>query len=249
MSLMPADSERGWRKDVIEAARALHPAMICWPGSPPGRGLPLGGMASGRATSAARWNRAGGAWETNDVGTHEFLEFCRRVGAEPCLVVNAGKCAHAGARWVEYCNGLAEVSAGPDSRGNGRTEPFGVRTWTLAGNGTGPGGLSLAHSFHDAVRAVSLRRRCAVDSNIRVAGLSVEQGARRLEPLSACGCRPRVGLPFGALFPAAGAADDPLMAYSAAVAGAAQLEAQLQRLAATASASAPAERAGSPCPR
>ena len=245
VSLMPADSEGGWRKDVIEAARALHPAMICWPGSRLAAGYHWEDGIGPRDQRPARWNRAGGAWETNDVGTHEFLEFCRRVGAEPCLVVNAGEsAAREAARWVEYCNGLAESAQGRIRAANGRTEPFGVRTWTLAGNGTGPGGLSLAHGFHDAVRAIEFAQAMrGVDSNIRVAGLSVESRGRdawsrsqlaaaapELDYLSVRYSRP--------LEPA----DDPLMAYSAAVAGAAQLEAQLQRLAATASASAPAER-------
>ncbi|HHX40521.1 MAG TPA: hypothetical protein GX715_11200, partial [Armatimonadetes bacterium] len=180
-----------------------------------------------------------------DVGTHEFLEFCRRVGAEPCLVVNAGEgSAREAARWVEYCNGLAESAQGRVRAVNGRTEPFGVRTWGVGNDGFGRVELGLAPGFHDAVRAVEFAQAMrGVDPNIRVGGLSVEGRGRNawsrsqlataapeLDYLSV-----RYSLPLDP-------SGDPLMAYSAAVAGAAQLEAQLQRLVATASASAPPER-------
>ena len=49
------------------------------------------------------------AWhtlETNQFGTNEFIDFCRRLETEPYLVVNAGDGDMREARdWVEYCNG------------------------------------------------------------------------------------------------------------------------------------------------
>jgi alpha-N-arabinofuranosidase len=40
----------------------------------------------------------------NDFGTHEFLDFCKAIGAEPMLVVNFPLGAQAAANWVEYVN-------------------------------------------------------------------------------------------------------------------------------------------------
>ncbi|MGD8500648.1 MAG: twin-arginine translocation signal domain-containing protein, partial [Phycisphaerales bacterium] len=76
-----------WREDVVEITKKLSPSLIRW---------------GGCFISYYRWKEAVGprdqrkpmlnlCWggvETNQVGTHEFVEFCRRTGAEPLLCVN-----------------------------------------------------------------------------------------------------------------------------------------------------------------
>src|SRR5215216_5854924 len=76
-----------WRKDFVETTQDLAPGM-----------LRFGGLFSryykwreGIGPAAKRrWmrNYVWGGKETNRVGTHEFVEFCRRVGAEPFYCVN-----------------------------------------------------------------------------------------------------------------------------------------------------------------
>jgi len=136
-----------WRQDVIEVTKALAPSLIRW-----------GGCFS----SYYRWKEAVGPrdlrkpminllWggiESNQVGTHEFVNFCRQVGAEPLMSVNfesdgrknwqrgpKGEVCSAGpeeaADWVEYCNA-------PDSkerRKHGVEKPYNIRLWQL-GNET-----------------------------------------------------------------------------------------------------------------
>ena len=136
-----------WRQDVIEVTKALAPSLIRW-----------GGCFS----SYYRWKEAVGPrdlrkpminllWggiESNQVGTHEFVNFCRQVGAEPLMSVNfesdgrknwqrgpKGEVRSAGpeeaADWVEYCNA-------PDSkerRKHGVEKPYNIRLWQL-GNET-----------------------------------------------------------------------------------------------------------------
>lgn len=143
------DFQRGcWREDLVEAARDLRPALIRWPG--------------GCLTSYCRWKEAVGprsrrrpmvnlCWggvETNQVGTHEFIDFCRRTGADPLIAVNfesdgrkhwarplCGGVRSAGpgeaAQWVDYCNNPANKAR----RENGSPEPFNVRLWQI-GNET-----------------------------------------------------------------------------------------------------------------
>ncbi len=80
----------------------------------------------------------------NQVGTHEFIDFCRRINAEPMIVANMeseglkfwshprkggmrlGTAAEAAA-WVDYCNN----SENPERIANGAEEPFGVKYWQV----------------------------------------------------------------------------------------------------------------------
>ena len=65
-------------------------------------------MASARAK--ARPTRVTSRWgadeiETNAFGTHEFMDLCREIGAEPWLAANVGSGSpREMAHWVEYCN-------------------------------------------------------------------------------------------------------------------------------------------------
>ena len=64
----------------------------------------------------------------NSFGTPEFLHFCRVVGAEPLLTVNAGTgTPELAAQWVRYCN-----DAGDPSRiADGLKDPVPVRYWEI----------------------------------------------------------------------------------------------------------------------
>jgi alpha-N-arabinofuranosidase len=137
-----------WREDLIEAARELAPALIRWPG--------------GILSSYYRWregvgpseqrvpmlNICWGGIETNQIGTHEFIDFCRRAGAEPLIAVNfesdgnprwshpaSGEVRSAGpeeaAAWVAYCNHAPNAAR----IAHGAAAPFNVRLWQI-GNET-----------------------------------------------------------------------------------------------------------------
>lgn len=75
------------------------------------------------------------AWDsliTHDFGTHEFVDYCRRVGAEPFIVVNAGDgTPEEAAQWVEYCNAPADRGLGRLRAEHGSAQPFGVRLWAI----------------------------------------------------------------------------------------------------------------------
>ena len=70
--------------------------------------------------------------EHNDVGIHEFIAFCREVGAEPMIAANTGfGDAYSAAQEVEYCNAGAETIGGKMRVENGEAEPFGVKYWCV----------------------------------------------------------------------------------------------------------------------
>ena len=76
-----------WRKDFIDTVKDLAPGA-----------MRFGGLFSRHykwregvgpvAKRPAMRNYVWGGKETNRVGTHEFVDFCRRVGAEPFYCVN-----------------------------------------------------------------------------------------------------------------------------------------------------------------
>ena len=136
-----------WREDVVDVTRRLGPTLIRW---------------GGCFISYYRWKEAVGPrdqrkptlnllWggiESNQVGTHEFVDFCRRTGAEPLLCVNfesdgrkywqrspKGDVRSAGpdeaAEWVAYCNAADNAAR----REHGVEKPYNVRLWQI-GNET-----------------------------------------------------------------------------------------------------------------
>ena len=74
----------------------------------------------------------GDAVESNDVGIHEFMDFCKLIGAEPDMVVDSGFGeARVAAEQVEYCNGSTDTRLGKMRAANGHPEPYNIRLWTI----------------------------------------------------------------------------------------------------------------------
>jgi len=135
VSLLPGDAEGGVRHDVEQKIAALHPAFIRWPG---------GNVAQdyhwqwgiGPRDQRPVWINA--SWrnelEPSDFGTDEFIQFARRVGAEPSITVNVegrGATADEAAAWVEYCNGSPGSKYGSIRAANGNPQPFHVKFWEI----------------------------------------------------------------------------------------------------------------------
>ncbi len=103
-SLMPADNISGFRREVIKALREVGAPIIRWPGGNFASQYDWRDGIGDRDRRPPRWNRAWNHWEFNDVGTDEFLELCRLLGAEPYICANAGELgAREAAEWVRYC--------------------------------------------------------------------------------------------------------------------------------------------------
>lgn len=157
VSLMP-DSWRqqgGFRPDLLDAVAQLRPPVIRWPG--------------GCFASPYRWKDGIGPqhkrrphpitiWDDKDVnsfGTDEFIAMCRRVGAEPLIVVNIGTPQwNRGVRdvdflqevldWIEYCNGPADSKWGKVRAANGQPEPYRVKYWEIDNETWGMGAETYA---------------------------------------------------------------------------------------------------------
>ena len=97
--------ERGFRRDVLEASRGLRPSILRWPG---GNFVSGYHWLDGVGPRERRPVRAELAWntvETNQIGTNEFIEYCRLLATEPYICANLGSgTMEEAAAWVEYCN-------------------------------------------------------------------------------------------------------------------------------------------------
>jgi alpha-N-arabinofuranosidase len=135
VSLMPGDAVDGVRADVFARIQALKPAFIRWPGGNVAQDYHWQWGVGPRDRRPAWTNKA---WwserEPSDFGSDEFLALCRRLGAEPHVVVNvvgAGATPEEAAAWVEYLNGPPDSPFGARRAANGHREPYGVKTWEL----------------------------------------------------------------------------------------------------------------------
>ncbi|PYX40032.1 MAG: hypothetical protein DMG81_07660, partial [Acidobacteria bacterium] len=132
---LPGDAEGGVRHDVEQRIAALHPAFVRWPGGNVAQDYHWA-WGIGPRDQRPVWVNA--AWrdelEPSDFGTDEFIQFARRVGAEPSLTVNVegrGATADEAAAWVEYCNGSPQSKYGALRSINGSPEPFHVKYWEI----------------------------------------------------------------------------------------------------------------------
>ncbi len=129
-SLMPDDNISGFRKDVVEALRALHLPNIRWPG--------------GNMVSEYRWAESIGdrdkrpprfireLWDPFDVGIDEFIELCRLIDTKPYIAVNSGDgTAKEASNWVQYCNAGANTKYGKLRAKNGHPKPYRIKLWGI----------------------------------------------------------------------------------------------------------------------
>ena len=83
----------------------------------------------------------GGVVEDNSFGTHEFLDLCEQLGAEPYISANVGSgTVEEMSKWVEYVTFDGESPMANLRRQNGRNKPWKVRFWGIGNESWGCGG-------------------------------------------------------------------------------------------------------------
>ncbi|MFT7722445.1 MAG: alpha-N-arabinofuranosidase [Roseateles sp.] len=135
----PTADELGFRNDVAELTRELGATIVRYPG---GNFLSGHDWEDGVGPKAQRPRRLDLAWfstETNQVGTHEFLHWCRQVGIEPMFGVNLGtRGPDEARRYLEYCNHPGGTALSELRRSHGAEAPLGIRFWCLGNEMDGP---------------------------------------------------------------------------------------------------------------
>ncbi|HUK01189.1 MAG TPA: alpha-L-arabinofuranosidase C-terminal domain-containing protein [Steroidobacteraceae bacterium] len=141
----PIPNTHGFRNDVIAALRELHVPLVRWPGGCFADEYHwrdgIGARTERPVTLNTNW---GGVPETNEFGTHEFLEFTRLIGAEAYISGNLGTGSpREMAEWLQYLTSDKPTSLTLERARNGHPGPwkiayFGVgnETWGCGGNMT-----------------------------------------------------------------------------------------------------------------
>lgn len=135
----PLADDTGFRTDVIDEVRELGVPIIRYPGGNFVSGynwLDGVGPKDERPTVLERaWN----SLETNQFGTNEFMEWCKRVGTEPLLGFNLGTgTPEEAVALVEYCNVDRRTKWSELRRSHGYEQPHDVRYWCLGNEMDGP---------------------------------------------------------------------------------------------------------------
>ncbi|MCW5980390.1 MAG: alpha-L-arabinofuranosidase [Bryobacteraceae bacterium] len=135
-----------WRADFVDVVKDLAPGMIRWGGLLSAYYKWREGVGPVEKRPWMR-NYVWGGKETNRVGTREFVDLCRRTGAEPLYCVNfqgdgipAFRVTREGSRWGDAREAADWVSYAndPDNRerrAHGQPEPYNLKIWQL-GNET-----------------------------------------------------------------------------------------------------------------
>jgi alpha-N-arabinofuranosidase len=145
-----ADSE-GFRLDVIEAIRELKVPVIRWPGGcfVDSYHWKMGVGKVRQPYDDDRW----GVRESNAFGTHEFIELCRRLEAEPYICQNSLASIQEMSDWVAYCNDTTGEFAKLRSE-NGHPEPFNVGIWSVGNEKVGKGYIDKVRDTAAAMKQV-----------------------------------------------------------------------------------------------
>ncbi len=166
----PLSDSEGYRIDVMKAIRDLDVTILRWPG---GNFVSGYDWRDGIGPRSQRKPRPEGAWgdvESNRFGTHEFLRYCEKIGAEPYICINTGLGTIEEARqWVEYANESRDTFWARQRRSDGRDKPWGVKFWGLGNEIDGP--WQLGHKNAEdyskfALEAAKAMRR--VDPSIKL---------------------------------------------------------------------------------
>ncbi len=144
----------GVRNDVIDALKELQIPNLRWPGGCFADtyhwkdGI---GPKENRPTIVNQW--WGGVTEDNSFGTHDFLNMCELLGAEPYLSGNVGSgTVQELADWMQYVNHEGGSPMADLRKENGRENPWGVKYWGVGNEAWGCGGNMTAQYYSDVYR-------------------------------------------------------------------------------------------------
>jgi alpha-N-arabinofuranosidase len=147
-------NEGGIRLDVVDALRKLDIPNLRWPGGCFADEYHwrdgIGPRDQRPRTVNSHW---GDIVENNAFGTHEFMQLCEMLGAEPYVSANVGSgTVHEMSDWVEYLTRGDDSPMADLRRSNGRDEPWQVPFWGVGNEPWGCGGNMSAQAYADLAR-------------------------------------------------------------------------------------------------
>jgi alpha-N-arabinofuranosidase len=144
----------GVRNDIVKALKELKIPNLRWPGGCFADtyhwkdGI---GPKENRPTIVNQW--WGGVTEDNSFGTHDFLNMCELLGAEPYLSGNVGSgTVQELSEWGQYANYKGKSPMSDLRKKNGRAEPWKVNFWGIGNEAWGCGGNMTADYYANEYR-------------------------------------------------------------------------------------------------
>jgi alpha-N-arabinofuranosidase len=150
----PIPNTRGIRRDVVSALRRLRVPVLRWPGGCFAdeyhwkHGI---GPRSERPKSInTHW---GGVIENHHFGTHEFMDLCEQIGAEPYVCGNLGSgTVEEMMQWVEYMTSDDDSYWANLRRRHGRERPWKLTYFGIGNESWGCGGHMRPEYYADNFR-------------------------------------------------------------------------------------------------
>jgi alpha-N-arabinofuranosidase len=144
----------GVRNDVIEALRKMKIPNLRWPG---GCFADTYHWKDGIGPKDKRPKMVnvwwGGVTEDNSFGTHDFLNLCEELGAEPYLSANVGSgTVQEVVEWTRYTTHPGGDPMAELRKQNGREKPWKVKYWGMGNEAWGCGGNMTAEHYADVYR-------------------------------------------------------------------------------------------------
>ena len=144
----------GVRNDIIAALRKMKIPALRWPGgcfADTYHWKDGVGPKDKRPAMVNKW--WGGVTEDNSFGTHDFLNMCERLGADPYLAGNVGSgTVQELSDWVQYVNFDGKSPMSDWRKKNGREKPWHVKYWGVGNETWGCGGNMTAEYYANIYR-------------------------------------------------------------------------------------------------
>ena len=147
----------GVRNDVIAALKKMKVPALRWPGGCFADtyhwkdGI---GPKDKRPSIVNRW--WGGVTEDNSFGTHDFLDMCELLGADPYVSGNVGSgTVQELADWMQYTTTDNKNPMSDLRKANGRSNPWSVKFWGVGNEAWGCGGNMTAEYYANEFRKYS----------------------------------------------------------------------------------------------
>lgn len=156
----PIPNINGFRKEAIEHLRAIRVPVLRWPGGCFAETYNWrDGIGENRPVRRNWWTNHDGRYESNAVGTHEFIELCELIGAKPYFAVNVTSSTPKDAwDWMDYClSPRGSTTLALEREKNGHPEPFDIPFWGIGNENWGGGGNMTPESY-----ALEFRRYATV---------------------------------------------------------------------------------------
>lgn len=159
---------KGYRTDVVEALKKLKVPVLRWPGGCFADEYHwMDGIGPKDKRPCMINTHWGGVTENNHFGTHEFMEFCEMIGAEPYICGNLGSgTVQEMQQWVEYITFDGKSPMADLRRANGKDEPWKLKYFGIGNENWGFGGNMRPEYYADLYKRYATYVRDFGDNKI-----------------------------------------------------------------------------------